>query len=102
MQQGSYHFYFRGCGWKAKDMTWGSSEITWIRIMDQLMSMMFGGDFLQYHFDKKKICHVLDRPTFCYNRDEWLEEYDQMILSENTSVCKDQQGSFFHCVDVYH
>ena len=27
------------CGWKPKDMMWGSSEITWIRIM------MLGGDF---------------------------------------------------------
>lgn len=33
------------CGWKPKDMMWGSSEITWIRIMDQVMTMMLGGEF---------------------------------------------------------
>lgn len=59
-QQTLFHFYFRGCGWKAKDVSWGGNEVTWIRVMDQLMTMMFGADFLEYVYDKKRNCTVSD------------------------------------------
>ena len=43
-----FRFYFRGCGWKAKDVFWDHGEILWLKVMDQLMTMMFGNDFLSY------------------------------------------------------
>ena len=48
-------------------MAWDASEINWIRLMDKLMTMMFGGDFLEFDYDEKKICFVVDdfKPTFC-------------------------------------
>lgn len=84
-QQNSYNFHFRGCGWKQKDMTWDTDEINWIRIMDKLMTMMFGGDFLDYDYDEKKICFVVDEymPKYAYNRDDWLSEYAQMVTTSD-------------------
>ena len=52
--------HFCGCGWKRKDVAWDASEINWIRLMDKLMTMMFGGDFLDYDYNEKKICFVVD------------------------------------------
>ena len=53
--------------------------------MDKLMTMMFGGDFLDYDYDEKKICFVVDKhkPTFVYNREDWLSEYAQMVFSDD-------------------
>ena len=68
---------------KRKDVAWDASEIHWIRLMDKLMTMMFGGDFLDYDYNEKKICFVVDeyKPTFVYNREEWLSDYAQMVTS---------------------
>ena len=55
--------------------------------MDQLMTMMFGADFLAYAYDKKKNCYVHDDhcPTFVYHREDWVSNYIEMIsaLSAN-------------------
>ena len=49
--------------------------------MDQLMTMMFGPDFLSYTYDKKRNCHVDDGhcPTFLYDREDWASNYSEMI-----------------------
>lgn len=69
-----FRFYFRGCGWKAKDVFWDHGEILWLKVMDQLMTMMFGADFLSYEYDKKRNCHVQDEdlPQFVYDMEEWV------------------------------
>lgn len=91
-QQKSYPFHFR-CGWKRKDVAWDASEINWIRLMDKLMTMMFGGDFLEYDYDEKKICFVVDefKPTFVYNREDWLSDYAQMVTSDD--MCESEEHS---------
>ena len=79
--QNTFQFYFSGCGWKAKSISWESSDILWIKLLDKLMFMMFGEDFFEYVFDEKRTCHVHDgfKPQFVYNRHEWNCEYENMI-----------------------
>lgn len=45
--------------------------------MDKFMIMMFGGDFLEYDYDEKKICFVVDefKLIFVYNREDWFSDY---------------------------
>lgn len=82
-----FRFYFRGCGWKAKDVFWDHGEILWLKVMDQLMTMMFGADFLSYGYDRKRNCHVQDEdlPQFVYDMEEWVSTYSDMI-NENETV----------------
>lgn len=93
-EQSSFPFYFRGCGWKKKDMTWNADDIFWIRLMDKLMTMMFGEDFFEYDYDEKKSCFVADecRPTFVYNREEWVRQYVHMVTSDDTCTIMDEDG----------
>ena len=78
-------------------MAWDSDEVLWIRLMDKLMTMMLGGDFLNYGFDKKKICHVTDecKPAFIYKREDWLEEYARMVSSDDMDMEDVEEGLFF-------
>ena len=80
-QQNKYHFYFAGCGWKAKDVIWNPEDVQWIKVTDKLMSLMFGEDFFEYVLDAKKTCHVQNDfcPKFSYNREEWNCEYEDMV-----------------------
>lgn len=66
--------------------------------MDKLMTMMFGGDFLEYILDEKKTCHVHDdyKPQFVYNRDEWSSEYDTMIAASNDMTTNEKEAGGFH------
>ena len=93
-EQVSYPFHFRGCGWKPKEMAWDSSDFEWIKIM------VFGEDFLQYDYDKKKVCHFIDdcKPKFVYVREDWNEEYSHMIVLDDLappddfSMCTGEEG----------
>lgn len=81
--QNTFQFYFSGCGWKAKSVSWKSSDILWIKLLDKLLSMMFGDDFFEYVFDAKRTCHVHDdfKPQIVYNRHEWNCEYENICNS---------------------
>ncbi|XP_022784020.1 uncharacterized protein LOC111324674 [Stylophora pistillata] len=81
--QNTFQFYFSGCGWKAKSISWKSSDILWIKLLDKLLSMMFGEDFFEYVFDEKRTCHVHDdfKPHTVYNRHEWNCEYENICNS---------------------
>lgn len=74
-------------------MAWDTEEINWIRVMDNLMTMMFGGDFLDYDYNEKKICFVLEeyRPKYVYNREDWLSEYAQMMTTSD-DMCEGFEG----------
>lgn len=87
-QQDTFDFYFRGCGWKTKQVLWSTDDQRWIRLMDKLMSLMFGEDFLQYSFDKKKTCYVHSdfQPQFVYRREEWISEFDDMLCSDRLTI----------------
>lgn len=71
-----------------------SSDFEWIKIM------VFGEDFLQYDYDKKKVCHVIDdcKPKFVYVREDWNEEYSHMIVLDDLappddfSMCTGEEG----------
>ena len=76
-------------------MSWDADEIIWIKVMDNLMTMMFGGDFLLYEYDEKKICHVETdcRPTFVYSREDWAAEYDLMVKMDRYLILLTAQKS---------
>ena len=85
--QNIFRFHFRGCGWKQKNVTWDEGEQVWMKVMNHLFTLMFGDDFFEYEYNEKKVCVVADdsKPTFKYSKEEWNEEYPNMI-SERTSV----------------
>lgn len=64
-----------------KEVFWSPEDIRWIKVMDHLMTLMFGQDFIEYTFDAKKTCHMRDDflPKFKYSREEWLSEYADML-----------------------
>jgi len=85
--QNTFNFYFRGCGWKHKTINWDEGEQVWIKVMNHLMTLMFGGDHFEYYYNEKKVC-VVDQSChadFKYDREQWNEEYASMI-SEGTAT----------------
>lgn len=74
---GKQKFYYRGCGWKPKQVDWTVDDKGWIRRIDKLFSDLFGPDFCQYESDEKKICIISPGqfPLLNYNHDEWEESY---------------------------
>ena len=64
---------------------WDKDEVIWIKIMDHLMSLVYGDDFYEYEYDEKKLCLVSEssQPTFKYERDEWNKDYSNMIGADH-------------------
>ena len=81
---GKQKLYYRGCGWKPKEVDWRVDDKEWIRRIDKLFSDLFGPDFCQYESDEKKVCIVSPGqfPLLNYNHDEWEESY---VLSNASS-----------------
>ena len=55
--------------------------------------MMFGSDLLDYDYGEKKMCSVLDeyRPKYVYNREDWVSEYAQMVITSD-DMCEGFEG----------
>ena len=53
--------------------------------MDKLFTTMFGGDFLDYVYDKKRICHIHDNccPSFVYDKEEWVAGFVEMMSAND-------------------
>lgn len=51
---GKKSFYFRGCGWSKKDISWCKEDQKWIIAMDQLFQLMYRKDAPGYAFGKGK------------------------------------------------
>ena len=89
---GKLKFYYRGCGWKPKQVDWTEDDREWIRRIDKLFSDLFGPDFCQYESDEKKICILSPGqfPLLNYNHDEWEESYasgDEEKMSQVSPMC---------------
>ena len=89
---GKLKFYYRGCGWKPKQVDWTEDDKEWIRRIDKLFSDLFGPDFCQYESDEKKICILSPGqfPLLNYNHDEWEESYasgDKEKMSQVSPMC---------------
>lgn len=71
-------FFFRGCGWPVSKPKpkWCVADKTWITAVDRLMELLFGGEFLRYEYDEKKVCCVIDEdaPDYEYDHDHWEME----------------------------
>lgn len=65
--------------------------------MDHLNTMMFGEDHFHYYYNEKKVCMVAQdcQRNFAYDREQWNEEYTDMISSEAT---RDVKGNYFNFI----
>ena len=76
-------FFFRGCGWpstKPKPASFVEDK-AWITTVNKLMDILFGKDYLGYHYDQSKVCFVTveDSPDSNGNHDEWEDDYYQTV-----------------------
>lgn len=87
---GKKTFKFRGCGWKAiHTVKWSDEKKKWIKAMDELFNRMFGGDFLQYYYDKEKGTSVSEDVTsnlMEYNHEEWENQFVATIANQEPPV----------------
>ena len=85
---GKKKFSFRGCGWKAIDMTmWPKEHRDWILTIDNLFNQIFGDDFMVYMYDKDKgtsVDKTIESNLLEYHHDQWESEYlqQQTIFSQ--------------------
>lgn len=84
--QDIFSFHFRGCGWKLTTVTWDDGEWVWIKVVNHLMTMMFGKDYSEYDYNEKKVCVVVQDSNlkFKYDQEQWNEEYASMICEGAT------------------
>ena len=91
---GKKSFYFRGCGWSKKDISWSKEDEKWIIAMHQLFQLMYGKDTPGYAFGKGKgACARIEetddpRPLFQYDHDTWEANYEVFIGSLQTDAAK--------------
>lgn len=57
-----------------------------MKLMNHLLTLMFGNEFFVYEYNEKKVCMVADdsKPSFKYSAEQWNEEYDNMIIEGTT------------------
>ena len=91
---GKKSFYFRGCGWSKKDISWCEEDEKWIIAMHQLFQLMYGKDTPGYAFGKGKgACARIEetddpRPLFQYDHNTWEANYEVFIGSLQTDAAK--------------
>lgn len=70
-----------------------------MRMIDNLMVMMFGEDHFMYEYDVKKTCHVSfdSHPTYVYKRQEWLEEYNDMASLDKSTAEESEYNKSSEC-----
>lgn len=99
--QNIFNFHFRGCGWKKKTVNWDEDKQVWVKVLNQLLTLMFGKEFFVYEYNEKKVCMVADdsRPTFKYNAEQWNEEYSNMI-TEGTTINAEGSYCTLYCYEA--
>lgn len=99
--QNIFSFHFRGCGWKKKTANWDEDEQVWVKVMNQLLTLMYGKEFFVYEYNEKKVCMVADdsRPTFKYSAEQWNEEYSNMI-TEGTTINAEGSYCTLYCYEA--
>ena len=91
---GKKSFFFRGCGWSKKDISWCKEDEKWIIAMNQLFQLMYGKDTPGYAFGKGKgACACIEesddpRILFQYDHDSWEANYEVFIGSLQTDAAK--------------
>ncbi|KAK3719347.1 hypothetical protein QZH41_000525 [Actinostola sp. cb2023] len=66
-------FFYRGCGWAKKNVTWTEEDKEWMFEMDKLLSDLFGPDSCQYEYTEEKNCVLKDDqlPLLDYSHSDW-------------------------------
>ncbi|XP_078384134.1 uncharacterized protein LOC144666603 [Oculina patagonica] len=71
-------FYYRGCGWKKKNVQWTEEDKKWIHKINDLLDMMLGSDHLMYgQTEDTKYCVVKPQsmPSYEYNHQNWEDQF---------------------------
>lgn len=89
MVTGKKQFYFRGCGWSNRAVSWSKEDVLWITAINQLFEFMYGNDVQKYHFLKGKGTTVQDiddpRLSFQYDHSMWEVNYECFLESVNSN-----------------
>ena len=80
---GRKNFYFRGCGWPNKAVSWSKEDKLWITAMNQLFESLYGKNTLKYIYvpgqgTKVQDCDSLI-PVFHYDHKVWEENYASYV-----------------------
>ena len=89
---GKKNFYFRGCGWPNKTVSWCADDKLWITAMNQLFESLYGKDTLKYIYVPGRGTKVQDcdnpMPVFCYDHKVWEENYASYVTAIKSEVSK--------------
>ena len=89
---GKKNFYFRGCGWPNKAVTWCAEDKLWITAMNQLFESLYGKDTLKYKYVPGQGTKVQDCdnpiPVFYYDHKVWEENYASYVTSIQSDLSK--------------
>lgn len=87
---GKKKFYFRGCGWSSKVISWSKDDELWIAAINQLFELMYGKDVQNYQFLKDKgttVESISDpRLSFHYNHSMWEANYKSFLGSTTSAI----------------
>ena len=78
-------FYYRGCGWKPKEMSWSLSTMKWISATSGLFDSIFGEDFMLYEYPGDgKACKISQEsmPVIGYCHQTWEREFPSLMSGE--------------------
>lgn len=80
---GKKNFYFRGCGWPNKAVSWSKEDKLWITAMNQLFESLYGKNTLKYIYVPGQGTKVQDCdspiPVFHYDHKVWEENYASYV-----------------------
>jgi len=89
---GKKNFYFRGCGWPNKAVSWCAEDKLWITAMNQLFESLYGKDTLKYKYVPGQGTKVQDCdnpiPVFYYDHKVWEENYASYVTSIQSDLSK--------------
>ena len=79
---GKKNFFFRGCGWPKKAVSWCREDKLWILAMDHLFKSLYGKDMLKYVYVQGQGAKVQDS-----DNPMTLFQYDHKVWEENYKSC---------------
>lgn len=89
---GKKNYFFRGCGWPKKAVSWCREDKLWILAMNHLFESLYGKDMLKYIYIQGQGAKVQDSDNpmtvFQYDHKVWEENYKGCIEAIQTDFPK--------------